>query len=90
MIPAPIFAFCVLGALTAGLLIGWDWAVHTYRVQKRALEEAQETLETEIAALHAQAIRDPQRAWIDIGKTNVLIHLERLLAQLRATLEPPA
>lgn len=88
MIPTEL---AIAGALTTALVgfaLGWDWSVHKYRAEKRELETATQGLETEIATFHALAARDPQRAWINLGKDNVLINLERYVAQLRERLEP--
>lgn len=78
----------VVMALLAGLLVGWDLAVHNYRRTLRILETNINLLEDQIATFQADQLIDPQRAWIDFGKRNVINQMETTMRTIRATLDP--
>jgi hypothetical protein len=83
MIPTELFLILALIALLAGGLIGWDMAIHRHRASHRALARLEKDMET----FRQAETTDPQRAWIDAGKRNVIGTMEATLRKIRATLE---
>lgn len=84
------FIIATLLALLAGLLIGWDLAIHAHRRNRHILETSVADLEAQVASFQDEIDRDPQRAWINMGKRNVLNQMEGTLRTIRTTLEPDA
>ena len=79
----------VLGALAA-FLVGWDLAIHAHRRARSLLETSLADLEAQVASFHDDMERDPQRAWMNLGKRNVLLQMEATLRIIRSALEPRA
>ena len=79
--------FAIAGLLS-GLLLGWDLAVYNHRRTRRLLETSIADLEAQVASFQDDLDRDPQRAWIDMGKRNVINQMEATLRIIRETLQP--
>lgn len=75
-------------ALLAGGLVGWDLAVHDHRRTRKLLQISVADLEAQAASFREEMDVDPQRAWINMGKRNVVNQMEATLQTIRTTLEP--
>ena len=87
-IPIEIFIACIAGALLAGAIFGWDFAVHNHRSTRRSLQTKIDVLQADIDDFRIAQSVDPQRAWIDFGRRNVLRQFETAMRAIRSTLEP--
>ena len=85
--PVELFLIVILLAALSGLLVGWDLAVHNHRAARKTLETRAADLDVQFARFREDLSRDPQRAWIDIGKRNVLSQMEQTVRAIRASLE---
>lgn len=85
--PAMFWLLVGLAALS-GALIGWDRAIHNHRTRQAVLETSVADLEEQVATFRIEEQKDPQRAWIDIGKKHVLHQMEYTVRKIRATFDP--
>lgn len=85
--PALFWLIVSLAAL-AGALIGWDRAVHNHRARQRAIETNLADLEEQLSVFHEEERQDQQRAWINVGKRNVLAQMENTVRKIRSTFDP--
>lgn len=71
----------------AFFLLGWDLSVARHRDLATALEQEVSDLEDRVAAFDEQMAKDPQRAWLDLGKRTALHQMEATIRSIRHTLE---
>lgn len=88
MIPTTLAIILIGLGILSGFLVGWDFAVHHHRQQRKTIETNLADLEAQVATFTDDMKRDPQRAWINMGKRNVLNQMERTLSIIRNALEP--
>jgi hypothetical protein len=81
------FLIPLLLGVVIGILIGWDAAIYQHRHNRKILNERVEELEADAAEFRAQLAADPQRAWLDFGKRDVLNRFDSLVTAIRKTLE---
>lgn len=67
----------------AGILVGWDLAVHNHRRGLRILHRRTSRIEADAAAFRAAEREDPQRAWIDAGRRSVVSRVDATLSEVR-------
>lgn len=85
--PALFWLIVALAALS-GLLVGWDRAVHKFRSRQAILETSVGDLEEQVAVFRQEEQKDPQRAWINIGKRHVLSQMEHTVRTIRSAFDP--